>query len=358
MRILQCVANPKRMSNPYVYTLMDAIESIDSSIVLGYGWDVFWSNEVFTYDIIHIQWPHMALDYLSSTTNLSKKGQYEKVISRIAEIKSKNIKVVSTCHNIIPHYTNNKYKKEIYNFVYKNSDAILHLGEYSLKLFEKEFANTKNLLLYHHTYDNLYREVPNKGDSLKILGLNPDKKYVLCFGAFRDKRERNLVKYISKVLKSNGVEIIAPSFYTIQKYRSSILRMFTMLKLKAYKFTYPEVHIWGKYIDNDLLPFFYAAADVALIQRTDILNSGNVPMAFLMGKAVVGPDTGNVGMILNKYNNFVFDPKHIETIPSLIQKALLDSVRIGNQNREYTRRVFLSDIIASKLIMYYNQILS
>ena len=37
---------------------------------------------------------------------------------------------------------------------------------------------------------------------------------------------------------------------------------------------------------------------MVFIQRTDILNSGNVPLALSFGRVVTGPDSGNIGGLL------------------------------------------------------------
>ena len=52
----------------------------------------------------------------------------------------------------------------------------------------------------------------------------------------------------------------------------------------------------------------FAVSDVVFIQRCVILNSGVVPMAFLFGRGVVGPDSGNVGELLRVTANLVFSP--------------------------------------------------
>ena len=50
-------------------------------------------------------------------------------------------------------------------------------------------------------------------------------------------------------------------------------------------------------ISDEDLPYYFAVSDVVFIQRCVILNSGVVPMAFLFGRGVVGPDSGVVGRI-------------------------------------------------------------
>ena len=100
---------------------------------------------------------------------------------------------------------------------------------------------------------------------------------------------------------------------------------------------------------------YFCAADVVLIQRLDILNSGNLPMAYHAGKVVVGPDVGNVGQILRETGNFTFDSHDIGSPVSALQKALTETTR-GKENRAYATKLWSSDLIATTLLKYYQQI--
>jgi glycosyltransferase involved in cell wall biosynthesis len=89
-------------------------------------------------------------------------------------------------------------------------------------------------------------------------------------------------------------------------------------------------------IKDEDVPFYFAAADVVLIQRKQILNSGNVPTAFLFKKVVVGPDTGNVGEILKDTGNPTFNSTEDRTITNALEKAfLLEKQGLGEKNYNY-----------------------
>ena len=107
-------------------------------------------------------------------------------------------------------------------------------------------------------------------------------------------------------------------------------------------------------IPDDLMQCYFCAADVVLIQRLDILNSGNLPMAFAAGKVVVGPNVGNVGLILRETDNFTFDPDHIESAISALQSAL-GAISKGEENKEYAAKHWSSDIIATELLKHYQK---
>lgn len=105
-------------------------------------------------------------------------------------------------------------------------------------------------------------------------------------------------------------------------------------------------------IPDDLMQCYFRAADVILIQRLDILNSGNLPMAFHAGRVVVGPDVGNVGEILRQTGNYFFNPKSINTAADSLHKALNDTGK-GEENYEYAMKYWSANFIASKLLESY-----
>ena len=66
---------------------------------------------------------------------------------------------------------------------------------------------------------------------------------------------------------------------------------------------------------------YFMAADIVIIPRLNQLNSGLVYLAFTFSKIVVGPDIGNIGVILRKTGNFVFKPGDIDSYTLALQKA-------------------------------------
>lgn len=74
-------------------------------------------------------------------------------------------------------------------------------------------------------------------------------------------------------------------------------------------------------IDNCDLPYYIAASDIILIQRKDVLNSANIPLAFLFHKVAVGPDTGNMGELLRNTGNPTFCPDNKADIIRALKEA-------------------------------------
>ena len=349
MKVYFVSADPHKEYNPYIAVLWDSLLDNHSDIELYYGYDLFWTDEVLNMDIIHIQWPDCILKNTQKRQITATQAQ-----DRLLFLKEKGIKIVSTCHNFKPHVVKVSDESEVFDIVYKNSDAIFHLWKYSLSVFEQQYPQIQNLLLPHQIYDTIYKNLPTREKAIKKLHLNPKKKYILAFGAFRTQAERDLVINVSKILNKENVEILAPHFTTVSPIHGIIHSFYVLFKKLYFKTKYRNLHLHPERITDDELLYYYAACDIAFIHRPNILNSGNVPMGFLFKKVVVGPQIGNVGCLLQDMGNPTFDPNNTcSVIDSIRQGLYLAKNGLGDKNYEYAKKNFSTSLIADKLYHYY-----
>ena len=337
--------NPK--DNPYVRTLIDGINNQFTDVQWGWGISIFWNKECLSYDIIHIHWPHYLCYRLT---------HLDTFLNRINYLKSKGIKLISTCHNLEPHYSNNPILKEVYDIVYEKSDCILHLGKYSLQLFLNKYPLVDNQLLFHHVYDEIYKDLPSREESLEFLNLDSSKFYVLCFGAFRSKEERDFIIDLANNLKGKNIEILAPSFYRLMKRRNILCLLKSYLYYYYYKFRYKNIKFKNEFIDDTALKFYYGAASVSLIHRLKILNSGNVPLGFLMKKIIIGPQIGNVGRWLEETGNFTFKIDKTGEIAKIVDYIIENKID-GEKNYKYAIDYLSTQKISFQLYQHYKRTL-
>ena len=351
MNIFVLVEEPYEIhQNPFVRTLMESITSQHNDVSWGYGLSIFWDERILEYDIIHIHWPDIFTWYNDS--NLTNTNVFEE---RLKYIKSKGIKIITTCHNLKPHYSDNELRIKVYDIAYNNSDCIIHLGKFSLDLFEKKYPKKNNCLLMHHIYETIYTQLPTREESINKLRLDPSQKYILCFGAFRGDEERNLIIQLAKYLKGRKVNILAPSFYKVPRSKNPRIVLKPLLRFLYYKFKYPNIKINRDYYVNDeMLSYYYGASSISLIQRTKILNSGNVSLGFYMKNIVVGPNVGNVGTWLEETQNPTFNPNDINSLYRAIDFALKNNDK-GMENHLYATKELNVRKISSELYYIYKK---
>lgn len=372
MKIYQAITcNPHDMTNPYVYTLMDEIDRLYGNVEWMWG-GVFWEEDIFSVDIIHIHWP----------TELvwSKSGYHTpaEIENRLNIIKTRGIKIVVTCHNFEPHYSKKKDGNQTYKVVYNLADMILHLGGYSRDQMSTLYPKAKHVLLPHHIYDTVYSYKPDRDESIEKLHLNKENKYILCFGAFRDKEETDLLIDLSSELRDKALYILAPSFewryyanHAITYFHSKehFLRrihfswmncILEKILMRYFRLKYHIIMTCKNFnaVSDEELPYYYGASDLCLIHRKKILNSGNVPMAMMMGKILVGPAIGNVGEILQKVQNPTFSPAKKGSLRTAVEKGYkLYSKGYGAHNQNYASNNWNTSHIATLLYNYYSSLM-
>ena len=325
-------------TNPFVRILADSIQEL--------GVDVTCSMEDFwhswnQYDIIHLQWPNLLASGLETVEPLKK---------HLLLIKKSGIPMLITCHNLHPHYTTGSIANDAYEIVYDLVDCFIHMGGYSCELFKEKYPRAKHVIIPHHVYDPLYNSIPTKEKAKKHLGLNSRRNYILCFGTFRHDEEREIAIKASEILAEQNYKVLAPAFSPFWFRRDNILLTVEefMTNLR-YRLKYKNIIITKGFVLDEDIPYYYAAADIALIQRKEILNSGNLPMAFFMGKVVVGPNVGNVGETLQKTGNPVFDINNNDSLEGAIKKALILATQSkGEENRQYAINNLSSKIVAQQ----------
>lgn len=350
MKVFVLVENPFQLENPYIATLINGVASLTNEIEWGYGIRNFWSDMIYSYDIIHVHWPDMVLGGVNRT-NLK-----DELAEKIKCIKDNGTKIVVTCHNLKPHYTDDQLITDVYSLFFDSADAFVHLGNYSCKLLKEQYPKAKHSVICHHTYEELYVR-KNRKDCLNYLHLDSSKKYILCFGAFRDDEERDIVDTVLKEYINKGVEVIAPNYYKIVKRRNCLLMLKQWIKVKIKNLLTPGLHVKGWHVTDDELPYYYGVSCVSLIQRKRILNSGNLPMGFYMGNVVVGPDIGNVGEILHSTGNPVFKIDDKESLLNAIDEALrLSDSGKGKDNMQYAEEHYATSVISQKLVDLYKSI--
>lgn len=339
--------DPHKDKNPYVSVITDAIQKSHTEVTFEFGYEIFWTDHLFDFDIVHVMWPDIFLvpNIISKVQNLE---------SRLRDYRKRGGKIVATCHNLRPHVNWDKGSDSIYDIVYGQCDCVFHMGEYSRKELSAIYPNTRHEILEHPIYDSIYRDCPTCTESIERLHLDKKRRYILCMGAFRNDDERNLVVNIAKYLHNTEYTVLAPNFLPDKKWMIKHPSVFVhwlnaIIGLKALKINW--IH---SFVPDELLPFYYGASDIAFIHRLKILNSGNLPLALYMKKVVVGPNVGNVGSLLMQTGNPVFDPKDFDSVKASIEQGV--SI-VERGTADYDVSNWRSSFIAEKQYKYYKTLM-
>ena len=331
--------------NPFVRTLADGLRQ--SGCLVTCSIKEFWTNGA-DYDIVHLQWPDL----------LSDKKDVE-LRESLCSIKGAGVPVVITCHNLYAHGHNPCYE-QVYKTVYEMTDCFVHMGKTSKQICESKYPSAKHVIIPHHTYDNIYKKMPTRQEALKRLKLSKDCLYILCMGAFRNDEERELVAYVANCLKNEDIVFLAPNYQHFRMWNSKRhLPAFRGITAFLYnRLSHRNIVFCRDMVKDDELPYYYAASDIALIHRNDILNSGNLPMAFLFEKPVVGPSVGNVGEILTNTDNVTFSPHDKDSVvEAIMYMRRRNYLEIGKSNRDFAMKYWSIRTCALKHVELYESLI-
>lgn len=344
MKILMAVGDGcARMVNPYVRSLAEGLR--DAGHRVDVDATLFW-NLTCDYDVVHVHWPQALFGWdLGGITAES----VEKCQQRLEQLKSRGIAVCYTRHNVGPHANENPYAAELYRLFERRSDIVLHMGETSRReLSNGSEDDFRHVLVPHHVYD-WYPSVEQAAarSRLKLGGRGP---VVLSFGEFRTREERLMVARTCRDLGISGLQLLSPLLFVSPAGKRDE-SLFDEVR-DIVRGHWPDQRI-GRILD-DQVPDYFSAADVVLLPRLDILNSGNLPLAYYFGKVVVGPDCGNVGEILKETGNPVFDPQNPSSAVNAVKRGLeLAAQGKGAQNRSYAIDRWGSRKVVRELIAAY-----
>lgn len=227
------------------------------------------------------------------------------------------------------------------------------MGEYSFKLLQSDYPQAKHFIIPHHLYDNIYKFDKGRNESCVKLKMLDNRINILCFGQFRTDEERDLILKLRKHKDMQNVNFIVPGFF---RHRLICKRPLEMLSRIWHYIRYrmEGVEFVNRVLSTTETETYFCACDIVFIQRFSVLNSGNLPMGFGAGCVVVGPNVGNVGSILNKTGNPIFNPYDIDSIVLAIKKAKeLLSVNKGEENKMYAQTKWNTSAISRQLAEVY-----
>jgi len=339
--------------NKYLYFFFESLLAEGINVVSS---PKEWINKSSGYKAVLIHWPeslprfdeHTDYDFLNFT------------FERLNHFK-KFSKIIYFVHNERSHNSFKRIDKKLYERIIDISDAIFHFSNFSKDLYKLNYKfGKKQFVIPHGNYIKLDNNQFKRQQLLKELNFDTKKLIVTSIGAIRKKEEINLLYNFAKhYLKANCYFIYAGDLvedFSHLKYSGKFLAyvkylIFEKLKLKKFIIIYrvfklkslsKNIRIFPSSISDDLLLKICKASDILLITRFNNLNSGNISLGFTFGCYVLGPDVGNIGEIIRRYNNMVFPLRKIQykklvkqSIQNINSKIVKNNKKIALNNWDW-----------------------
>ena len=343
--------------NLFVHVLCQAIYNL--KIDIHCSCHNFWEQDD-VYDIVHFQWPEEVVGW-----NCTDASVIERLKQRIAYFKAAGTKFIYTRHNSCPHYSN-PIIKQAYKIIESCSDLVVHMGKYSLEEFKQNYPDSRNTIIPHHLYEKTYNESITREEARVRIGIPKNRFVITAFGKFRNYEEIKMVLNSYLRLRNKNKFLLAPRMLPFSKHPGQRNILKRILSFTGYYLLPLLLELRGiragaseELIDNDELPYYIAASDVIFVQRKKILNSGNIPLAFLFRKVVIGPNVGNVGELLHETENPMFIPDDVNSIVNALEQAKqLCEQGKGEENYYFAKQQMGLNTVANAYIKVYQAILN
>ena len=343
--------------NLFVPILCDAIRM--AGIDVRCSTKDFWESDT-TYDIIHFQWPEEAVGRTCNDPDIIRLLE-----ERIRFFRSGGARFVYTRHNLLPHNTN-EIIRQAYDIIESQSDIIVHMGRFSRDEFLAKHPDSHNAIIPHHIYQYTYKEDISVERARQYLNLSQEAFIVTAFGKFRNREEIRMVLGAFRTWDEERKLLLAPRLYPFSRrnnYGKNFLKRW--ISRAGYYLLMPLLNRIYKLqggasdelIDECDLPYYMAASDVIFIQRKDVLNSANIPLAFLFHKIAIGPNVGNIGELLKSTGNPTFSPDNKTDIVRALKEARqLSAFGKGETNYTYALENMRIDKVGKQYAKLYKEL--
>ncbi|MDN3605677.1 hypothetical protein [Kaistella yonginensis] len=305
----------KQNDNEFVRIHIGVLKNLGLNVVASK--QEFW-NPTVVYDMVIINWPDC---FFSWRTDISNE-EVNLLNTALLQFKKSGTQILTFFHDEYSHFGRGSNLNLLFDICYGNADILVHLGEYSKKKYERIYSNATHYIIHHPLYEEFIVNM-DKQKSRKMLGIKEKDILVIVPGAIRNKDE---IDYALKVFKSLNVPAKKLIFMRTS-YLQNPSKINSMIAVKSllhwlffkHKYKYIDKIIFRSgYMLTEEVSHYFAAADLVIIPRVDILNSGNIILAAQFGKQIIGTGKGNMAELLNFLGQHIFAPEYIEgkhTVP-------------------------------------------
>lgn len=348
--------------NPWLFLLMRSLHRHPKVEVVQHGFG--WLLEEGEWDIIHLHWPEILVTgFLPGHFSESRVERHhiDRLVTLLKSWKSRGSRLLMTLHNEEPHVDPSGMCQQLYRELYELADGFVHMGRTSRELLEKNYPQESEgkpgFLIPHGDYRYFPDEKP-RAACRRELGIPPETRLILAFGAIRSQRELELgIDAFNRAGIPNSLYMMVGKLPV--PWRSNPRHYSVRRKLYLNRLKRRPIQTVERAIPPDEVQLYLKSADLLFIPRLRALNSGNVALGFTYGKVVAGPAYGVIGEQLSETGNPLFDPSRPGSVSAALKKGLqLMEEGHGERNAAWARQHLGWEKIAEATVKAYQQLIS
>lgn len=284
--------------------------------------DEFW-HPTKSYNILVINWP----DYFFGWNINISDEEVTELNKSLNRWKQSKTKIFTFLHDEYSHFGRGANLNLLFDLCYSKSDILIHLGDYSKKKYSDLYPDAQHHIIHHPLYTDFQTDL-ERNVARKQLGISEKVHLVFVPGGIRKTEEIDYCIRVFRKLPAKNKRMIFQKTNFLAKPQS--LKNFIDLKVWVYfllhtcKFNFLEnIFFLQGFMKKEKLSAYFAASDLIIIPRTDILNSGNIILAAQFGKRIIGTGRGNMNELLTFLEQPVCSSEAMAALINPIQYSAL-----------------------------------
>lgn len=238
-------------------------------------------------------------------------------------------RVILLCHNLIPH-EKHFFDLPLTRYLIEVPEAFIVLSESVERDLLRLRPNADVARVPQPIYD-FFPSPPEQKEARKQLGLPSDQPVVLFFGLVRAYKGLGILLQAMNRLPQARL-LIAGEFY---QPRADYERQIAELGLRE------RIHVEDRYIPNEDVPRYFAAANVVVLPYLSATQSGVSKLAYHFDKPVIITNVGGLAEEVEEgKTGYVVPPNDPAALAAAIEKVLTEKAHIdfASHVREYKKR--------------------
>lgn len=276
-----------------------------------------------SYKLINIHWPEAIFNWKEPNAS-----QLDDLEQHVLKWKS-HAKIIYTKHDLERVKGTTPGFNRLYEIIEENTDLFIHLGNYSKNLYQKKYPKAEHRLILHPALINSFPKYSKK-EARDKLGISHNALVIIAPGQIRTFQERKLLLRSFQKLPLKNKVLISTNMRNEMKFDfKGRVRLQPVFDIQKYikerfrrKYRPPKYYFDYEPLNNHDFSLRISAADIVVVPRINLLNSGNVMLGLGFGKITVGPAIGNIEEQLNDHKLPVFNPNSISSVVNAMKKAI------------------------------------
>jgi glycosyltransferase involved in cell wall biosynthesis len=208
-------------------------------------------------------------------------------------LKMSGRKIVFTAHDVLPH-VRKAFEIKFIRLLYRLFDLVIVHSESSRKqVAAMNVAPEKIYTIPHGLYTMfLPQQAVSPAEARRELGLNPADKILLFFGSINPRKgaEKVVAGFEKVVARQKNVTLVMAG---TNDYAEGYLE-----NLAQQKGISDQVKIFGTWVPNDRVYWFFSAADMVILPYNEGFTSGVLKLAYAFKKPVITSGVGELTQVV------------------------------------------------------------